>query len=130
MDRAARVGSGLLFGAGVCALAVACGESTTAPSTPPTATNIITITSSGVSPQHIAVPRGSQVTFVNNDSRIHDMQSNPHPEHNDCPELEHVGSLRVGESRQSGNLNIAMTCGYHDNRNEGIDTLKGTILVQ
>jgi plastocyanin len=130
MESAARVGARLLLGAGLCALAVACGKGTTTPSTPPTATNLITITSSGVSPKSIIVQRGSQVTFVNNDSRTHDMQSNPHPEHSDCPELAQVGFLRVGGSRQSGNLNIAMTCGYHDNQNEGNTSLQGTILVQ
>ncbi len=129
MERAARLAR-LLLGVWICALAVACGNSTTAPSTPPAATNLITITSSGVNPKSIAVPRGSQVTFVNNDSRTHDMQSNPHPEHNDCPELAQVGFLRVGESRQSGNLNIAMTCGYHDNQNEGNNLLRGTIIVE
>src|SRR5882757_9591568 len=109
-----------------CGLLLACGKSTTAPS-PPVATNIITIIAAGaVSPKTIVVAVGSQVTFVNNDSRFHDMQSDPHPEHNDCPELALVGFLKPGESRQSGNLNLARTCGYHDNENEGNANLRGT----
>lgn len=118
------------MGVGLCALVFACGKGTTSPSLPPVATNIITITASGVSPPNIVVQRGSQVTFDNKDSRTHDMQSDPHPEHNGCPELAQVGFLKPGESRQSGNLNLPMTCGYHDNQNEGSAALRGTIVIQ
>src|SRR5262245_38653574 len=111
----------------LCAVAAACSKSSTSPTAPPTPTNVIIITSAGVSPKSITVPRGSQVTFTNNDTRTHDMQSDPHPEHNGCPELAQVGFLKVGESRISGNLNVAMTCGYHDNLNETNNSLKGTI---
>ena len=109
--------------------AVACGKSKSEP-TPPVATTVITITASGVNPKNVTVPVGSQVTFTNNDSRTHDMQSDPHPEHNDCPELMQVGFLRVGESRTSGNLNTAHTCTYHDNMNEGTNSLRGSIVIQ
>src|SRR5687768_14317110 len=102
---------------GLCAAALACGKSNTTP-TPPVPTNVITITAIGVSPKNIVVPLGGQITFTNNDSRTHDMQSDPHPEHNDCPELAQVGFLRVGESRTSGNLNAPRTCTYHDNMRE------------
>ena len=113
----------------VILLAGGCGKGTTAP-TPPTPTTTITITSAGVDPRRIVVARGSQVTFVNNDSRIHDMQSDPHPEHDDCPELQTVGALRPGESRQSANLNTVRTCTYHDNQNEGNNALRGSIVIE
>ena len=60
---------------------------------PPT----ITIASDAVSPKNITVARGSQVTFVNNDSRPHEMYSDPHPEHTDCPEINDVGFLNPGD---------------------------------
>jgi plastocyanin len=113
----------------VVGAASACGGSKSEP-TPPVETTVITITASGVSPKNVTVPVGSQVTFTNNDSRVHDMQSDPHPEHNDCPELMQVGFLRVGESRTSGNLNNAQTCTYHDNMNEGTSSLRGSIVIQ
>ena len=90
----------------------------------------ITITASGVSPKTLTVPRGSQVTFVNNDRIPHDMQSDPHPEHTDCPQLAQVGFLTPGQSRQSGNLNTARTCGYHDHNNDSNNSLKGSIVIQ
>ena len=90
----------------------------------------ITITTSGVSPKTLTVARGSQVTFVNNDVIPHDMQSDPHPEHTDCPQLALVGFLNPGQSRQSGNLNTARTCGYHDHNNDTNNSLKGSIIIQ
>jgi len=118
-------------GAVLIAFAVGgCKGSNSNPTPPPTVTNVITITANGVSPKAIAVSPGSQVTFTNNDTRTHDMQSDPHPEHNDCPELAQVGFLRVGESRQSGNLNSIRTCTYHDNSHEEDPRLRGSITIQ
>ena len=113
----------MLGGAGGC-------KSNNSTPTPPSPTTVITITANGVSPKSIVVAPGSQVTFTNNDTRTHDMQSDPHPEHNDCPELQQVGFLRPGESRLSGNLNAVRTCGYHDNSHEEDARLRGTITIQ
>jgi plastocyanin len=74
----------------------------------------ITITSAGVSPTQVTVSPGTRVTFVNNDSRSHNMTSDPHPEHTDCPELNTVGLLQPGQSRETGNLVTIRTCGFHD----------------
>jgi plastocyanin len=128
--------------AGVCAVTVAivstsCGSSsTTAPTTGSgsgsggTSSTTITITSTGVSPKNLTVTRGAQVTFVNNDTRPHEMYSDPHPDHTDCPELNQVGHLEPGQSRQSGNLVIARVCGYHDHINPDITSLQGNITIQ
>jgi len=51
---------------------------------------IVTITSSGVSPKAVTVNVGEVVTFVNNDTRSHDMESDPHPAHTDCPPINAV----------------------------------------
>ena len=130
MKTATRVSIWLVLAAGLWAPAVACGSSM-APSGPPTATNLITITSAGVvNPKSIVVARGSQVTIFNNDSRPHDMESDPHPAHTDCPELELVGFLKAGERRTSGNLNIARTCGFHDHDDAGNQGLQGKLVIQ
>ena len=78
------------------------------------ASTTITITSAGVSVSQVTVSPGSRVTFVNNDTRSHNMTSDPHPEHNECPEINTVGLLQVGERRETGNLVIVRTCGFHD----------------
>lgn len=96
----------------------------------PTSTTTITITSSGVSPKAIVIPRGSQVTFINNDTVTHDMSSDPHPVHTDCPEINSAGFLSPGQSRQTANLNTAKTCGYHDHERDTVQALRGTITIQ
>ena len=97
----------------------------------PTATTTITITTSGVSPKSITVPRGSQVTFINSSSVPHEMDSDPHPTHGSCPEIENgVGFISAGQTKLTGNLNTARTCGYHDHNRDFDTTLQGTIVVQ
>src|SRR6185436_4898753 len=66
---------------------------------------VFTITSTGVSPKSLTVTPGTQVTFINNDTTAHLMYSDPHPEHTDCPEINQVGALERGQTRQTGNLN-------------------------
>jgi plastocyanin len=90
----------------------------------------ITITSTGVSPKTVTVAPGSRVTFVNNDSRNHEMNSDPHPTHGDCPGLDQVGFLAPNQSKTSGNLNTARACGFHDHLNDSNTSLQGTIFVQ
>jgi plastocyanin len=122
-----------LAAAGAIALAGACGGGGTSPSggggTPPPNTTI-TITSSGVSPKNLVVSAGTQVTFVNNSLANHDMYSNPHPEHTDCPEINSVGHITPGQSKQTGNLNTVRTCGYHDHMLFSDTSLQGTITIQ
>jgi plastocyanin len=107
------------------------GGTPTSPTPPPTGGGTtITITSSGVSPQNIMVAPGSRVMFVNNDSRRHDMSSDPHPEHTDCGEINQVGVLQPGQSRQTGNLNTVRTCGFHDHDQPTVSSLRGSIRIQ
>jgi hypothetical protein len=61
---------------------------------------------------------------------MHEMYSNPHPEHTDCPEINSVGFLNSGQSRQTGNMNTARTCGYHDHELNTVLSLQGTITIQ
>jgi len=88
-----------------------------------------TITAAGVSPKTVTVAAGSRVTFVNNDSRPHDMNSNPHPEHTDCPEIN-VGFIAAGASGTTQNLTRVRSCGYHDHNQPEVVALQGTIVVQ
>ena len=120
----------------------ACGSnsgssSTTGPSSPTTApadavsTNTITITNSVATPKNIKVARGSQVTFINNDNQSHMMNSDPHPDHTDCPEINQVGFLNPGESRQTGNMTSNRSvCGFHDHNLPNVAGLQGSITIQ
>jgi plastocyanin len=90
----------------------------------------ITISANSVSPRTLTVPTGSRVTFVNNDTRAHDMASDPHPEHTTCPAINDVGFLQPGQSRTTGNLNTARNCGFHDHNQPSVTSLQGTITIQ
>src|SRR4029453_2304011 len=123
----------VLFAA-VTSFSAACGSSNpnTGPSTGSTCTasstsTTITISNNAVCPQNITVPRGTQVTFMNSDSRTHEMTSDPHPEHSDCTEINAVGNLVPGQSRQTSNLVIARRCGFHDHIAFDVKALQGSI---
>jgi len=90
----------------------------------------ITISNAGVaSPSNVTIRQGGRVTFVNNDSRPHDMSSDPHPTHEDCTPMAQVGFLTPGQSRTSGNFNDVRTCGFHDHNQPTSTGLQGRITI-
>lgn len=130
---------------GVAVMAAACGGGSGTPSSPSpgggagggggggggaSATATITIGANGaVSPSAVTVTQGGRVTFVNNDSRSHDMSSDPHPSHEDCTALEQVQFLAPGQSKTSGNLNTVRVCGFHDHNLPTVTGLQGRITI-
>jgi plastocyanin len=128
------------------ALAIGCGGSSgdgpTSPSPPPSSnpppsnnpppvsTTTITITAAGVSPQRITVSPGTRVTFINNNNRAHEMNSDPHPNHGDCPAIDDVGFIQPGQTKLTGNLTVVRTCGFHDHNQPTVASLTGQIIVQ
>ena len=116
-----------------------CGSGSSGPSTPsspvPTATpppgGAATVTISGgvVSPRQVEINVGQRVAFVNNDSAAHEIASNPHPIHTDCPPINEVGGLAPGQARLTGAFTIARTCGYHDHGQPDNTNLQGTIII-
>jgi plastocyanin len=118
------------------ALAAACGGSSssstapTGPCTPSANANTIVIQGNQVCPQTLTIALGGQVTMINNDSRDHQMDSDPHPEHTDCPALNDIGFISAGQTRTSGNLTVARQCGFHDHSNPDNAGLRGTITIR
>lgn len=98
--------------------------------TPPVETTSITITSAGVSPRNVIINVGQRVRFTNNDAVPHNMASDPHPEHNDCPEFDQVGFLNPGQSRETGNLVVARVCGFHDHDLPASVPLTGSVTIR
>jgi hypothetical protein len=70
------------------------------------------------------------VTFINNDRVAHDMESDPHPEHTDCPEINQVGFIVPGQTKLTGNMNTVRRCGFHDHNQAEVTNLQGTIFIQ
>jgi hypothetical protein len=93
-------------------------------------TPTITITTAGVNPKQVEIGLGGRVRFVNNDTRSHDMQSDPHPDHTDCPAMAQVGFIQPGQSKETGNFTTARSCGFHDHNDDRNASLLGTIVIR
>ncbi len=122
-----------VFVAGLAAAAASCGSDS--PSSPSSGGNdgpiatTLTITSTGITPKTVTVPVGSRVTITNNATGPHNMNSNPHPEHTDCPALN-IGIIAPGQSRTSQNLTTPRACGIHDHDDATNTLWQATITVQ
>jgi plastocyanin len=107
------------------------GSSPSAPATNPPSDNSLTVTISaaGVSPRSLQVPLGGRVTFVNNDTRTHQVMSDPNPQHSDCPSINAIATISPGQTRQTASLDVRRTCGYHDHMNPSETALQGGLMI-
>jgi plastocyanin len=78
----------------------------------------------------VTIAAGGRVTFVNNDSRAHDMESDPHPDHTDCPAINDVGFLSPGQTKVTNTLTAVRRCGFHDHNQPDTASLRGPIVIQ
>src|SRR6187551_2944892 len=120
------------------ALLAACGGSPSSPSGGGTTVIVrdggtgpsgatVTITAAGVSPASVTVAVGQAVTFVNNDTRSHEIGSNPHPNHGSCPSIETgVSLLATGQTKITRAFANSGTCGYHDHLDDSNTRFQGT----
>ena len=76
----------------------------------------ITIGENGVDLSDVRISVGQQVRFVNNGSSVHEIASDPHPFHTQCPAINAVGVLGPGGSRLTSPFTVPGTCGFHDHR--------------
>jgi len=91
----------------------------------------ITIGSNGaVSPSQVTISVGQSVTITNNHSTLHDMESDPHPAHTNCPSMGNIGTLQPGQSKTSFGFAAAGSCGFHDHNSPENAGLQGRIIIQ
>jgi len=91
----------------------------------------ITIGANGaITPTQVTIAAGQSVTFVNNHNTSHDMTSNPHPTHTDCPQLNAVGRINAGQTKLTNAFTTARTCGLHDYDAPTLTSLQGGIVIQ
>jgi plastocyanin len=88
----------------------------------PGSTASIRITSSGVSPTAVCVLPGGTVTFTNNDSAAHDIESGA-----TCTELN-LGSIAAAQSK-SATLPTVEVCPFHDAGAPSNMAFQGTVAV-
>jgi hypothetical protein len=112
-------------------LAATCGGGGQAAPSPSDNPNQLTISAAGViAPVELVVSPGARVLFVNNHAQRHNMTSDPHPEHNDCPEINQVGLISQGQRRETGNLVTPRTCGVHDHDDPNNQALRARIIIR
>lgn len=119
----------LALAAAMAAL-VTCGGAPSAPSSSDNPNQMVISPAGVLTPSEITVPAGSRVLVINNHSRSHNVTSDPHPEHTDCPEINQVGLLAQGQRRETGNLVTVRTCGIHDHDDPDNASLKGRIIIR
>ena len=103
----------------------------TPPSAPsPPAMPTITITAAGMSPLEITITVGQRVTFVNNDSRAHDVVGGKDPSTPECPEIAQAGFLAPGQRGDTGPFTTARTCEYHDHTMLSVPAFQGRIVIR
>ena len=108
------------------------GKGATSPSgTPgPSGATVTILATDVLSPKTVQVTVGQSVTFINNDSRVHDMASDPHPTHTQCPALNAASNLSPGQTKLSNALTTATTCGFHDHNDPENVNLQGTVTIR
>jgi hypothetical protein len=124
------------------ALIVGCGDGTPAtpvapspsptppPGPPPLTATVVIGSNNAFAPAEVTVAVGGRVTFVNQNNRPHDITSDPLHLHTDCPPIIEVGFIQPGQTKQTGVLNVARVCGFHDHMQESNSDLHGRIIVQ
>ena len=83
-----------------------------------------------MSPLELTVTVGSRVTFVNGDSRTHDVVGGKDPSTPDCPEITQAGFLAPGQRAETGVFTTARTCEYHDHAQMGVPAFQGRIIIR
>lgn len=106
------------------------GPSNTGGGVPGPSGATITIANGSVTPTAVTIAVGQSVTFVNNDGRGHNVSSDPHPNHTDCPPINAVNNLSNSQTKLTNALTSARTCGFHDHDDPDNANLKGRITIQ
>jgi hypothetical protein len=137
---------------GAAAVAVSCGGTAASPTPnppsplppggPPRALDSVTITISAqgfrldsaaaafFTLETLRVFQGSRLTFVNQNTVAHDIQSGPPHLHTDCPEIGGAGFLVPGQTKSTDPLNRLVSCTFHDHHYETDPRFSGRVVVE
>jgi hypothetical protein len=77
----------------------------------------VRLTPDGPEPSSVIINVGGRVTFVNDDRQAHEIVSDPHLRHDDCPAINRVGFLSPGQRGETAIFESVSTCGFHDHLN-------------
>lgn len=83
-----------------------------------------------ISPTQVTIAVGQSVTFVNNHTGNHEIASDPHPAHTNCPSINALGSIPSSQTRLTNSFTGTGTCRFHDHGDPSNGNLMGTIVIQ
>ena len=88
----------------------------------------ITLTAAGLSATEVRIEPTQRVRFVNNDTRPHQINTNPHNFHTDCPPNNTI-VINPGQTVDTAIFSEVKACGYHDHLLPDTQSYWGTIKV-
>lgn len=88
----------------------------------------IRITADGVVPKDVTIDPGEFVRFINDDTRPHQIQTNPHLLHTDCPP-NNIAILNPGQSADTTRFIESKGCGFHNHLLPDAQAFWGVIRV-
>jgi plastocyanin len=116
---------------------MACGDNGGPPTMPsggggpgPSGATITIGANGAISPSSVSISTSQSVTFVNNDTRGHEIASDPHPSHTMCPSVNALGTIGAGQTKLTNSFSAAGTCTFHDHGDPDNAALKGTITIR
>ena len=118
-------------------IAIGCGGGGGGGATPPTNPSnptqgtigaTIRITANGVVPPDVSIEPGQRVRFINDDTRPHQIQTNPHLFHTDCP-ANNIAILGPGQEVETAQFVESKGCGFHNHLLPDQQTYWGVIRV-
>jgi len=104
-------------------------SSLSAPIPEPAPAATVTISANGFDLAEVQVTVGSRVTFANADMRMREIYSGLDHVRFECPEIDAVGLILPGQSRQTRVFESSRTCAFHDATNLGNQAFQGRVVV-
>jgi hypothetical protein len=126
---------------GIAGIAIAavvansCGTAApTSPTTPATAgphtfPRFIMIMEGRAVPEELTIAVGERVSFMNHDRTTYTIAGGREPSRPDCPEINVVGLLASGDTRNTEPFTTARTCEFHVSRDQSA-LLTGRIIIR
>lgn len=99
------------------------------PEQPRSPTPFVSITSSGVVPVVLHRDYPVTVTFTNNDTVSHKLESAPDLGWDDCPEMRNLGTLKPGQQLLVGFSEKDAVCAYHEASQPGNVAFQGYVAI-
>ena len=112
-----------------CSAAAPTSPTTSTIAGPQTFARFMMIEEGHAVPAELTIAVGERVTFMNHDRATYTIVSRRAPSVGDCPEIDVVGMLSTGETRDTDAFTTAKTCEFRVSENQSA-LLTGRIIIR